>query len=215
MARWRRACRDPPGEARGAAVGIHRAVAAAVGGHRGARPGVRRHRDRSAGDWPLAADDQPRGHRTGRRRPLGPGAGAEARGILDALVEPTAPGDPESPLRWTCLSTRTLAVALEADRPRRESHRGRRVAARPRLSPARERQGQGRAPASRPGRAVSLHRAGWSRRPPRWTGQNRQFIDRAKPSFSGGGSRLVSSTARPDRDASRCGPWCASSGART
>jgi len=33
---------------------------------------------------------------------------------LDALVEPMAPGDPESPLRWTCLSTRTLAVALEA-----------------------------------------------------------------------------------------------------
>jgi hypothetical protein len=33
---------------------------------------------------------------------------------LDALVEPTAPGDPESPLRWTCLSTRTLAVALDA-----------------------------------------------------------------------------------------------------
>ena len=33
---------------------------------------------------------------------------------LDALVEPTAPGDPGSPLRWTCLSTRTLAVALEA-----------------------------------------------------------------------------------------------------
>jgi hypothetical protein len=31
---------------------------------------------------------------------------------LDALVEPTAPGDPESPLRWTCLSTRTLAEAL-------------------------------------------------------------------------------------------------------
>jgi hypothetical protein len=32
---------------------------------------------------------------------------------LDALVEPTAPGDPDSPLRWTCLSTRTLAVALD------------------------------------------------------------------------------------------------------
>ena len=27
---------------------------------------------------------------------------------LDALVEPTAPGDPDSPLRWTCLSARTL-----------------------------------------------------------------------------------------------------------
>lgn len=33
---------------------------------------------------------------------------------LDALVEPTAPGDPDSPLRWTCLSARTLAGALEA-----------------------------------------------------------------------------------------------------
>ncbi len=32
---------------------------------------------------------------------------------LDALVEPTAAGDPDSPLRWSCLSTRTLAVALE------------------------------------------------------------------------------------------------------
>lgn len=32
---------------------------------------------------------------------------------LDALVEPTAPGDPDSPLRWTTKSVRTLAVALE------------------------------------------------------------------------------------------------------
>jgi hypothetical protein len=32
---------------------------------------------------------------------------------LDALVEPTAPGDPDSPLRWSCKSTRTLAVALQ------------------------------------------------------------------------------------------------------
>jgi Rhodopirellula transposase DDE domain len=32
---------------------------------------------------------------------------------LDALVEPTAPGDPESPLRWTGRSVRTLAVALD------------------------------------------------------------------------------------------------------
>jgi Rhodopirellula transposase DDE domain len=31
---------------------------------------------------------------------------------LDALVEPTARGDPESPLRWTCKSTRNLADAL-------------------------------------------------------------------------------------------------------
>lgn len=31
---------------------------------------------------------------------------------LEALVEPTTRGDPEHPLRWTCLSTRQLAVAL-------------------------------------------------------------------------------------------------------
>jgi hypothetical protein len=31
---------------------------------------------------------------------------------LDALVEPTTRGDPQSPLRWTCLSTRHLAEAL-------------------------------------------------------------------------------------------------------
>ena len=33
---------------------------------------------------------------------------------LDALVEPTASGDPDSPLRWTAKSVRTLAAALRA-----------------------------------------------------------------------------------------------------
>ena len=33
---------------------------------------------------------------------------------LDGLVEPTARGDPESPLRWTCKSARTLAAELTA-----------------------------------------------------------------------------------------------------
>ncbi|MEF8766559.1 MAG: hypothetical protein ABTS16_18930 [Candidatus Accumulibacter phosphatis] len=32
---------------------------------------------------------------------------------LERLVEPTTRGDPENPLRWTCLSTRQLAAALE------------------------------------------------------------------------------------------------------
>jgi len=32
---------------------------------------------------------------------------------LESLVEPTTHGDPESPLRWTCKSTRQLAAALE------------------------------------------------------------------------------------------------------
>ena len=32
----------------------------------------------------------------------------------EAFVEPNTSGDPESPLRWKCSSTRTLAVALKA-----------------------------------------------------------------------------------------------------
>ena len=36
--------------------------------------------------------------------------------VLDGLVEPTARGDPESPLRWTCKSARTLAAELTARR---------------------------------------------------------------------------------------------------
>jgi hypothetical protein len=51
-----------------------------------------------------------------------PGGGRKAATVLDAtllrdldaLVEPTAPGDPDSPLRWSCKSTRTLAGARRA-----------------------------------------------------------------------------------------------------
>ena len=32
---------------------------------------------------------------------------------LDALVEPSSRGDPESPLRWTCKRTRHLAMVLQ------------------------------------------------------------------------------------------------------
>lgn len=42
--------------------------------------------------------------------------------VLEALVEPLARGDPESPLRWTCKSTRTLARELSAqDHPDRDA----------------------------------------------------------------------------------------------
>jgi transposase len=34
---------------------------------------------------------------------------------LERLVEPDSRGDPQSPLRWTCKSTRTLTLALQAD----------------------------------------------------------------------------------------------------
>jgi hypothetical protein len=42
-------------------------------------------------------------------------------GLLESLVEPLARGDPESPLRWTCKSTRTLAWELR-DRRHPISH---------------------------------------------------------------------------------------------
>lgn len=51
-----------------------------------------------------------------------PGAGRKAReheqpgliGALEALIEPHTRGDPQSPLRWTCKSTRALARELQA-----------------------------------------------------------------------------------------------------
>ena len=50
-----------------------------------------------------------------------PGAGRKSlvetqprlKAALDALVEPTSRGDPQSPLRWTCRSVRRLAAELE------------------------------------------------------------------------------------------------------
>ena len=42
-------------------------------------------------------------------------------GLLESLVEPLSRGDPESPLRWTCKSTRTLADEL-TDRKHQVSH---------------------------------------------------------------------------------------------
>src|SRR5262249_25646664 len=62
----------------------------------------------------------------GRRQGARPGAGRTGLvdedpmvvGALEALVEPTARGDPRSPLRWTCKSTRRLAEELT-----RQGHR--------------------------------------------------------------------------------------------
>ena len=50
---------------------------------------------------------------------------------------------------------------------------------------------------------------------PRWTPQNRPSIDTSNPATTRSRPRLVSSISRPPRDASRCGPWSASSVART
>ena len=61
------------------------------------------------------------GERIGRGRVRRPGAGRPPieqrdptlRADLEALIEPTSRGDPESPLRWTTRSVRNLATALQ------------------------------------------------------------------------------------------------------
>jgi hypothetical protein len=52
--------------------------------------------------------------RPGAGRPRATAHDPDLLAALDALVEPTARGDPESPLRWTCKSTRKLADELRA-----------------------------------------------------------------------------------------------------
>jgi hypothetical protein len=52
--------------------------------------------------------------RPGAGRPKATDRDPGLRHALDALVEPTSRGDPASPLRWTCRSTRTLADELAA-----------------------------------------------------------------------------------------------------
>jgi hypothetical protein len=67
------------------------------------------------------ATDAPVGD--GPRRVRVPGGGRKAADeqnprllkALDALIEPTTRGDPMSPLRWTCKSTRRLATELRDD----------------------------------------------------------------------------------------------------
>jgi len=52
--------------------------------------------------------------RTGGGRKKATALHPELGAMLDELVEPLSRGDPESPLRWTCKSTRRLAAELRA-----------------------------------------------------------------------------------------------------
>src|SRR6266536_194729 len=61
---------------------------------------------------PVAAEDRVRRPGAGRKRATERDPGLVA--ALEALVDPHTRGDPESPLRWTCKSTRQLADALAA-----------------------------------------------------------------------------------------------------
>jgi DDE family transposase len=62
---------------------------------------------------PLAAG---RIRRPGAGRPSVLRVDPDLPAVLEALVEPLARGDPDSPLRWTSKSTRTLAAELTAQR---------------------------------------------------------------------------------------------------
>ena len=55
-----------------------------------------------------------RQRRAGAGRPCAEDADPELKQALERLVEPTSRGDPQSPLRWTCKSTRRLAKELTA-----------------------------------------------------------------------------------------------------
>jgi hypothetical protein len=85
------------------------AVAAATGLSRTTiTAGIRELQDPNA--FPVPAG---RLRRPGAGRPLVEDTDPGLVAALDALIDPTTRGDPESPLRWTCKSTRRLAEELD------------------------------------------------------------------------------------------------------
>jgi hypothetical protein len=67
---------------------------------------------RGAGDVDAGVRHEGRVRRPGGGRKPVEAADPEVSGALEALVDPESRGDPQSPLRWTCKSVRTLADAL-------------------------------------------------------------------------------------------------------
>ena len=70
----------------------------------------------------VAALEDGRVRRPGAGRPRTVDRDATLRSDLEALIEPTSRGDPESPLRWTCKSIRRLADEL-TQQGHKTSHR--------------------------------------------------------------------------------------------
>ena len=90
---------------------------------------------------------------------------------LEALVEPTTRGDPESPLRWTCKSVRRAGAGAAGAGPPSEPHPGGRIAQSRRATACR--------PTARPRRATATPTgmlnspASTPKWPPLWPKSNR------------------------------------------
>ena len=84
----------------------------ALAGSAGSRGWPRRPARRGAAELDQPTDPRGRIHQHDgpKRRATDPGLLV----ALDRLVDPTPRGDPDSPLRWTCKSTRELAETLTA-----------------------------------------------------------------------------------------------------
>ena len=161
----------------GVAAGDGRADATAVGGRRGratlaaaASRVAARHRAVADHDRRRAAGTARPRRRRATRRPARGSAAPAAGGSpltqtdpallagLEALVDPTTRGDPQSPLRWTCKSTRNLAEALDpAGASRQPPDRGRAAAARPGYSLQANRKTREGSGPPRPRRPVRAH----------------------------------------------------------
>lgn len=97
-------------EARALGRGGVTAVAAATGISRTTiARGMHEQQSRVQGEEP-----SPRLRRPGGGRKTTRAHDAALLHALEALVDPVTRGDPQSPLRWTCKSTRRLAAALQA-----------------------------------------------------------------------------------------------------
>ena len=104
--------------------------------------------------------DRGRVRRPGAGRPPIEQRDPTLRADLEALIEPTSRGDPESPLRWTTRSVRSLADELRRAGPRGQPPDRLRAAPRAGLQPAGQPQDpRGRQP-PRPRRPVPPHPRG-------------------------------------------------------
>ena len=94
----------------GGVAAVSRATGPAERTIRAGREQLQQAKKRKKGKRTSALEDRIR--RTGGGRKRLTEHDRKLKEALDALVEPTARGDPMCPLRWTCKSTRRLALEL-------------------------------------------------------------------------------------------------------